>query len=181
MLNRLINTRDYLRYIDTENLKLFTSEENLLTLLGDYVQPKIEQARKEGYQKAQKDFAEMVEKTLKSEINGYIKLVTGIADNTYNKINDIFKESLLIIETRAKFSFGTHRINLLLVVEGDHDKEIEFAKFLQNVETEVFDKDSFFCEILYVNKRGVELNATSVAIDFPLVRNRTKAETKNAQ
>lgn len=177
MLNRLGNTQDYIRYIDTENLKLYASEEDLLTLLGDYLQPKIEQAKKEGYQKAQRDFAEI----LKSEINGYIKLVTEIADNTYSKINDIFKESLCVIETRAKFSFGTQRIGLLLIVEGDHDKELKFAKFLQDVEKEIFDKNSFFCEILYVNSKGAQLNETSIAIDFPLVRNREREETKNAQ
>lgn len=181
MLNRLRTTSNYLRYIDTKNLDLFASKEKLQTLIENYLQTKIAQARKEGYQEAQKAFGKEIEKKLKLEINNYINLVTIIADNTHEKTNEIFSESLRIVETRANFSFGTRRIKLLLIIEGDYTKEIEFATFLHNIEKEVFEKNRFFCEILYINKGETKLNSVSIGIDFPLVRNRKVKKTKHAK
>lgn len=180
MLSRLRTTTDYLKYIDTENLDLFTNREILQTLIENYHQTKVEQARKEGYKEAQKELGEKIEKILKLEINNYINFVTEIADNTYTKTNKIFSESLRIVETRANFSFGTRRIRLLLIIDGDYAKEIEFATFLHNIEKEVFEKNKFFCEILYVNKNKTDLNSVSISIDFPLARNRKVKKAKHA-
>lgn len=180
MLSRLRTTTDYLKYIDTENLDSFTSREILQTFIEDYLQTKIAQAKREGYQEAQKTFGKEIEKKLKLEINNYINLATDIADNTYTKTNKIFSESLCIVETRANFSFGTRRIRLLLIIDGNYAKEIEFATFLYNIEKEVFEKNKFFCEILYVNKSETDLNSVSISIDFPLVRNRKVKKAKHA-
>ncbi len=180
MLNRLRTTTSYLRYIDSENLELFADKEMLQSLVENYLQMTIEKARQEGYQEAQKDFSGVIEKKLKLEINKYINLVTKIADDTYNKTNMIFQESLHIVETRTNFAFGTHRIKLLLIIECDSNKEVEFAKFLYDIEKVIFEKNGYFCELLYINKKGIDLNMISISIDYPLVRTRKVKKNKNA-
>jgi len=171
----ILSYREFISYSAFTNLDLFAGEKDLKELIDAYLQEKILQAKKEGYQKAQQDFKEEIKKIInlaRSEIDSYINLVTRIADYAYEKTGEIFKEALKIVETRTNFYFGTQRIRILFVVEGDYTKEIELANFLQGIEKEVFEKENFFCELLYINKKGADLNSPSVDSDFPLVRTR---------
>ncbi len=171
MVNRIETTKQYLNLkdIDFTNWDI-VSDRDQLQNLNDYFQKKINLAIKEGYQKAQKDLVENIEKLLRLEINNYFKITTSIADNLYNKTKEVFGDSIIIVDTRANFFFGTHIIKLLLIIECDYAKEIEFVKLIQTFEKEALENNKYVCEILYVNKKETELNSTAIGVDFPSTR-----------
>jgi len=162
-------------YSALSNLQLFVGEVDLQQTIELYIQTKLIEARKEGYQQAKSDFRNEMEKIAgeaRAEIDSYITLVTRVADYIYEKSKANFAQELEIEQTRTNFYFGAKRIKILFIIKGSFEKELEFSNLLNEVEKEVFENDNFICELLYINKTGIELNEDSIDYDFPLTRTR---------
>ncbi len=171
--------QDFLSYSTFSNLDVFTGKAAVKHLIDEYVKEKINRAREEGYEQAQADFKKEIKEiinTARTEIDNYISLVTRIADYTYERSKEISKESFQLLQTRTNFYFGTRRIKILFIINTDFEKEISFSNLLIEVEKDVFEKENFLCELLYINKKGIELNEPSIDCDFPLTRIRKDKE-----
>lgn len=177
-----LSSKKFLAFSAFTNTDAFTEKEQIKELIEAYYHSRITQAKEEGYLKAQKDIEEEILNLARSEIDNYISLVTRIADFVNKRVNDYFKKTINIIQTRTNFYFGTRRIKIMFIIQCDNDKEIEFADLLQGVEKEVFEKDNFFCELLFINTKEVKPDSASINNDFPLIRKNTqRGKNSNAK
>jgi hypothetical protein len=173
MLNRIDTTTNHLEGIDTTNWNILADKRTTQNLQ-DYLQMKINMALREGYKKGQEDFKDNIKKIIQTEMNQYIGLTTIIAESVHSKIKETFKEDIKILDTRTNFFFGYQKIKILLIIECNNKIELDFIKVLQDIEIDTLRKNNFYCEILYINKKEIELNLTSIEIDFPLSKTNKK-------
>jgi len=127
----------------------------------------LKRAEEKGYKKAHKE----IEENIKKIVDGYLILVTKIADF----INDIAKKEfegfdIKIIETRTNFYFLTQRISLLFIVDGSFNSEKEFSTLLNQAEQEFLEKGNILTELLYLNCRKENLDHETIEHDYPFKR-----------
>lgn len=148
------------------NINLFIGTLDAEKFVSKFIENKLEEAKKEGFQKA----IDRLEINIRKGIDNYISLVTRIVDFIHREIDKETEKDLKIIETRTNFYFGTNSIKALFIIDSKLDDEMYFSNFLNKVEHEVFSEENFICELFYINKRNAKLDKPSIATDYPFIR-----------
>ena len=163
-------SEDFLTYPYVARLELFKGPD-IRQLISKYVEYRIQEARKEAFKEGYKEAIEKIKEAINKEIEDYMALVTKIVDLVYEIAKKEFKD-LKIIEERTNFYFGSKWIKVLFIIEASCEDEIDFSNFLNEVEKIVFDKLNYACELLFLNKKNVEIDQESLNNDYPFVRKR---------
>lgn len=170
-LNLFQLSQDFLTFPFVARLDLFKGPD-IRQLISEYVEYKVQEAKKEAFKEGYKEAIEKIKEAINKEIEDYMALVTKIVDLVYEITKKEFK-NLKIIEERTNFYFGSKWIKVLFIIEATSpEDEIDFSNFLNEVEKIVFDKLNYVCELLFINKKNVEIDRESLNNDYPFVRKR---------
>ncbi len=158
-------------YLDYE----FGNPQYVKKLIDNFVNYKINEARREGFKEA----LSKIEESAKKQVNGYINLVTRVADFVINEAPKLLeKAGFRIIETRTKFHFDTREISLLFITDSSLEDEITFSNFLMQTEKDILRGENFVAELFSINKRDVDLDYDSINNDYPAIKTKRKVNAK---
>jgi len=158
-------------YLFCSGLNLFQGPQDIEELVANFIKDKEEKARKEGAIEAVKKIVAAI----KQEAENYIALITRIVDFIYAvSAKKLGPTEFKIDEIRTNFCFETRAINVLFIIDADSENEFDFSALLNAVEKTVLEEEGFIADMLYINKRNVELDYESITNDHPFVRNLEK-------
>jgi hypothetical protein len=164
-------SQDFLTFPFVARLNLFKGPD-IRQLISEYVEYRVQEARKEAFKEGFEEAIGKIKETISKEIEDYMALITKIVDLVYEIVKKEFKD-LKIIEERTNFYFGSKWIKILFIIETESsESEIDFSNFLNEVEKVVFDKLKYACELLFLNKKNVEIDQDSLNNDYPFIRKR---------
>ena len=167
-------SQDFLTFPFVARLNLFRGPD-IYQLISEYVECRIQEAKKEAFREGFEEAIERIKEAINKEIEDYMALVTKIVDFIYEIVKKEFKD-LKIIEERTNFYFGSKWIKILFIIETESSElEIGLSNFLNEVEKVVFNKLNYVCELLFLNKKNVEIDQESLNNDYPFIRRREDA------
>lgn len=164
-------SEDFSSYLLCSRLNLFQGPQDIERLVSDFIKDKEEKARKEGAEEAVKSIITAI----RQGIDNYIALITKIVDFVYDAASKkLGSVDFKIEEIRTNFCFETKAINILFIIDANFDNEFSLSFLLNEVEKTVLQREGFVADMLYINKKNVELDYNSINSDYPYVRNLEK-------
>jgi hypothetical protein len=164
-------SEDFSNFLIYPQLNLFQGPQNIEELVTNFIKYKEEKARKEGAEETVKSIITAI----RQEINNYIGLITKIVDFVYEAASKkIGSADFKVEEIRTNFCFETRAINVLFIIDANFDNEFSFSLLLNEVEKTVLQREGFVADMLYINKKKVELDYNSINSDYPYLRNLEK-------
>lgn len=168
--NRIQNydlNESFSRFSSLSDLNLFTGPQGIDILISEVIKQKEEEAKKEGRLEA---FREISSEVIK-QIESYVMLLTRIVDFITEMINVEFKgKDIKIIQARTNFDFNTFKINILFIIDANPGGELAFLGLSNGAERAILESDNFIAELFYINKRGSELDESTIECDYPFIR-----------
>lgn len=163
-------SNDFDTYSSVAKLELFEALGNvssLESLVREFIKKREEEAKKQGI----KETIETIEKEVRSQIEGYILLLTKIVDFVKDSVNKVGLASKVeIVSSRTNFFFDTKWISILFVIKSEIQTEIDFSNLLTQVQNIIFQKEGFLSELLYVNSQKTKIDEMALSADYPYFR-----------
>jgi hypothetical protein len=175
MQNRISNyldTADFPALFSQFSLTdMFDDKEKIRALVTQFIEHKVEEAKRQGAQEAILKLRTEVER----QIDNYVLVITKIVDMINHVAREEFKASdpklgLKVVESRTNFDLYNMAIKLLFIIDADLEAELEFSDLLSRTEKFVLEKEGFLSDIFYINKRNSTLDYDSISQDYPFVR-----------
>lgn len=113
-----------------------------------------------------------LEANITKRLDSYILLNTKIVDFITAEIKGKFKpEEFKLVETRANFyKFSEGLINIVFVIEAEIENQLWLASLLSGLEKKIFEEDDTICELMFINKKGKEIDTELLYCNYPFFR-----------
>ena len=166
--------------LNVEKFNSFSAFENSSPFEGPDVKTLLDFAKSqsfiEGYQtgvdKGYNLALKNIEANITKQLDNYILLNTKIADFIAEEIKVKFKlEEFKLIETRANFyKFSGGLVNIVFVIETEIENQLWLASLLSGIEKKIFEEDKMICELMFINKKGKEVDTELLCCNYPFFR-----------
>jgi hypothetical protein len=138
------------------------------TSISEYVGEIFQQGKEKGYQEA---YNTLAAEALK-QATSYYNYATEITEIIYKKTEN---QGIDINQIRANFTFETNIINLLFLINCEDTAKINLLhQIIIETKNEKLKGTEFLCDSIIINLRDGEVDITSLACDYPLIRQKNK-------